>query len=355
MLILTIFIIMLIYIYIKSKKYTDKFVNYKSITVTPQSMLYNSININTWYKDSLYWNLGNNLKSIYPIEFNNQSYSPLNNIIKVEENKNHLSLIQQDYLLNYLSNKPNSNIRLITTIGIEDITLIIPSNSSILSWKDLKFKKIGTLSKESGSYFILDKLNSILDLNSKITNFDKFNSDTIIESLTNKSIDAFFIIISNPSPIIRNISINYSIRIIGTFGINSDIIKHILPYYNKSYIDTTDYKLISINSIETYKTNISLICNKDFDPLESYILIKSIFTNFSYLINNGNKDYKLQLYDFNPSYLYSNYDKIKLHEGVIRFLNDINIITNNPNTECLYKVGIDKCNIKNVNNNRLLI
>ncbi len=356
MILFIILIIMILYIFFKSKKYSnDSFINYKPITITPQPMIYNSIIINSWFKTSLYWNIAENIKSIYPIDTNKISRGSLDNINLVEKFPNQLALVQQDILYDYIDNKPDSNIRLITTIGLEDITLIIPANSNIYSWSDLSNKNIGTLHKNSGSYYLLNKLKDTFNFPFNIKNLEAFNSKLIIDSFTNKTIDAFFIVVSNPNNTIKTLSQNYPIRIIGTKGLNPNITDMILPYYKKSNIDTTDYKMSVINSINTYKTNICLICNKSFDSLESYILIKAIFTNFPYLTNNGDDYYKLQFLDFNPSYLYQNSDKIKLHDGVIKFFKEINIITDNPNPECLYKIGIDKCNLTNINNNRLLV
>ena len=88
------------------------------------------------------------------------------------------------------------------------------------------------------------------------------------------------------------------------------------------------------------------------------IIINSIFLivflEYTYIKNNGDTTYKSQMFDFNPSYLYNINYSIELHSGVKKYLMDINLITNNSNEDCIYKVGIEKCDLKYINGYRLI-
>ena len=221
---------------------------------------------------------------------------------------------------------------------------------------DIKNKRIGSFSRNSGSYKTLEKILSInksLGTNT-IVPIDNLDKSTLLNKLISKDIDLFFGIVSNPDPIFLEISKAIPIKIFGVDGIDNKFLKLLFPNFNKTLIDSTNYKLETNRTINTLQTGISLICNKDLEPLETYLLIKTVFGNFSYIKNNGNDIYKLQMFDFNPSYLYNVNYSVELHSGVRKYLKDINLITTNSNEDCIYKVGIEKCNLKYINGYRLL-
>jgi TRAP-type uncharacterized transport system substrate-binding protein len=191
----------------------------------------------------------------------------------------------------------------------------------------------------------------------------EFKIENIMSDFANNKIDMFFAILSNPDINLINLAKKYPIRIMGTEGLDNNILQIVLPYYTPNVVDVSIYKNIVSNStsvlqntktIKTHQTKIDLVCHKDFDPIECYLFIKTIFANLSYINNNGNDIYKLQMIDYNPSYLYIVNNIVQLHPGVRKFLQDINIISNNPSQDCVYKVGIEKCTIKNINKYRLL-
>lgn len=351
-----ILLLSVLYITIHSRK-REYYNNYKSIVVTPQSTIYKNLTISTWHNSSLYVNLANNLSGLFPIANIVKTGGSVENIYNVEKSKNMLGLVQDDTLYNYAKENPNTNVRYITMLGLEQITAITLANSNINSWNDIKNKRIGTFGLDSGSYKTLDRILSISrDLRTnQIVSIDiDNNGDSIIKKLVNKEIDLFFGIVSNPDPIFNTISKKYPIKILGVDGIDTKLLKIALPYYRDAIIDTTEYKVVSSKTIHTLQTGISLICHKELDPLDSYLLIKTLFGNFSYIKNNGDNTYKSQMFEFSPTYLYNVNYSVDLHSGIRKYLKDINLITTNSNEDCIYKVGIEPCKIKYTNSYRLL-
>jgi len=333
----------------------DKFVNYKKIVVTPQSSIYKKININTWYKDSLYFNIATNISNIYPIDTVNITDGVSQNIDEVENNINHLGFVQEDILNDYIQNKPNTNIRYITCIGLEQIIVLLPANSKINSWQDITNKKIGTLNVRSGSYLTLKNILKLLPSNrNEIINLD-FNSENIVNAFNSNKIDMFFTVVSNPNNIIKEVCNRMPIKLLGVKGLDDDYIKFVLPNYEKNNIDPSEYKAVINYSIKSVQTKVYLICHKDFADSESYLLIKTLFNNFNYIRSNGDNLYKLQMFEFNPSYLYATNNIVQLHNGVRKFFKDINIITETDNEDCVYSVGINQCSNEKINKNQILI
>lgn len=352
---------MLLYIYINSKiRYRsinpEHYTNYKKIIVTPQPAIYQKLTLNTWTNGSLYYNIGRNIASIYPIETVATTPGSSYNISQVEKYNNALGLVQQDTLVDYIANLsvPNSNIKLITPIALEQITVIIPGNSKIGNWTDIKNKRIGTFDIESGSYKSLQKILNIYQSNNTIINFQKVDATTIQDAFQKNDIDLFFCIVSNPNIIITNLAKQYPIRILGTNGLDRQTLRIIFPYSTDAKIDTTEYNISIMSSVKTLQSNVYIIVNTNFPFGECYRLIKTIFNNFIYIKENGDNLYKLQMLEFNPSYLYSTTDIIPIHAGVRKFFEDINIITYTPSPECIYKVGINKCSVNKINPYRLL-
>jgi TRAP transporter TAXI family solute receptor len=272
----------------------------------------------------------------------------------VEKSKNMLGLVQDDTLYNYSKENPNTNVRYITMLGLEQITVITLANSKINSWSDIIDKRIGTFSRDSGSYRTLEKLLQISSRLKQNSIVPVDNTDKIVDMIVDRKIDLFFGIVSNPDPIFIDIAKKFPIKIIGIDGIDKKLLKIALPYYTEAIIDSTDYRVTTSKTIHTLQTGISLVCHKDLDELDSYLLIKTLFGNFSYIKNNGSNLYKSQMFEFNPTYLYNVNYSVSLHSGIRKYLKDINLITTNSNEDCIYKIGVEQCKLKYINGYRLI-
>jgi hypothetical protein len=78
--------------------------------------------------------------------------------------------------------------------------------------------------------------------------------------------------------------------------------------------------------------------------------LQSIFENFLRIktgigITNAVElfEFRTQMTDFSPAYLYPRYSEFALHNGVDKYFRDIGVITTNSAPECGYQVGISDC------------
>lgn len=347
------FIIFLFIIYISCIKLRrhEKFTNYRKISVTPKKILFDKLVLNTFFDNSTYLNIGKNLNKIFPFYEIKLSGGSFSNINLTNKYSNYLSLVQDDAYFNFIKNNKNNDLRYLLSIGVEQFTLITKRNSSIKSWNDLRFKNIGSLNQKTASNFVLQKIIKSFRLQSKIITCD---ISSISKFLSNGDIDAFFMVISNPNSLFRKINKQIPLKFIGFNDLDKNILNKIFPFANKAKIDVNEYNIPSLNTINTLETKIDIICNKNLDPEHSYNLIKTIFSKLLFIKTNGDNDFKLQMKEFNPSYLYPVNSLYKLHEGVHKFYIDIGVITYKDDTSCKYTVGIKKCKGQNINNFRLI-
>lgn len=347
-----IYVIITILIFVIRNKYRNKdtFVNYKKVVVTPSPIIYNNYVLYGIKEYPIYKYLLESIKNIYPISKINYNSNCMQNLRTTDNNVNHISCIQDICYQHYNSNNNNHNIRFICSIAIESITLLTSIYSKIFSWNDLYGKNIGTLSKNSGSYLTLMDINNNFNLN---LNIIVINTKGIKSALSNNLIDAFFIITSHPSKILHDIHRVYPLRFIGTSGLSNKIIQKIFPYYIPSTIDLTNYKIYH-SLPETFNSRVNIIANKDMAPNHGYKFIYTIFKNILNIKNKGSDDFKLQMMDFKPEYLYLSNPDYKLQKGVYLYYRKNGMITNNNSLDCMYTSGVNHCNIKKINKYRLL-
>lgn len=122
----------------------------------------------------------------------------------------------------------------------------------------------------------------------------------------------------------------------------------------KSYIDLSYYGIYSKISIQTLNVNINLLCHKDFPDKYSYGLISALFSNFTRYKTEGSDIFKIKMKEYNPSHLYLSDTIYKPHIGVRKYYKKIGVITNNPNQNCVYNIGANKCTGKKLNHFRLI-
>ena len=340
--------IILIFILLALFRKKETFVNYKRVTVTPKKTIYDGIVLNLNKNNNLHSDISNKIREVYPIKyiFKDNIDTILKNLNK---KSNYISFIPEIIKLA----EPNKfkNIRFITSIGVEKPTLISPFQNNINSWVNVNGKTIATL-KYSTSSVLLKYIKRSFKLNFKIKEIDIF-SKNIINNFKKKEFDAFFSLIAHPNRIIKSIQKVYPLKFVGIEGLDKENVKVIFPNYNKSKIDLTHYDIF--NSMpDTLAIKTDVLVNKNFSEENGYNLIQTVFKNLMAIKSIGSDDYKLQMRDFNPEYIYLSNNSHKLHSGVYNFYKSIGLITNNPERSCRYKVGIGECNIKKINHFRLL-
>ncbi len=334
-------------VYVKQEGYT----NFKSITVIPKNIVFDNVSINSYHKNSFYYELANKIDSIYPIYNNSVSIGSKTNLKRLLKNPNQLSIIQDDLYRDYTIKNPDNPIRFISVLGIEQFTLFFPKNSNVTNFYDIRKTKIGTLGVNTGSYFSLNNLNIRLNLNLEII---PLKESDILDNVENGNIDGVFMVTAHPSSIVSDINNVIPIKFISFDGIISDIQKRLFPHMEKSYIDLSHYGIYSKLSIQTLNVNVNLLCHKDFPSEYSYGLISALFSNFTRYKTDGSDTFKIKMKEYNPSHLYLSDTIYTPHTGVRKYYKKIGVITNYPNQNCVYSIGANKCTGKRLNFFRLI-
>ncbi len=167
---------------------------------------------------------------------------------------------------------------------------------------------------------IINKLNNVLDSNIILLPFDVSKEQLFLKQ--------------NPHVNIQYVDLN----LLG---------KSYLPRKFGNYEYTKNRPTLKMGSIHKI-----LLTNKDTDPKYTYDIIKFFFENWKYinktLIDKAYKISKIEIDNNNIGYL-------DYHSGVLKYFNDIGLITNTNNDNCKYLYGVMACNEKNLANNGLLL
>lgn len=343
-----IIIIILVILLLRYATKTERFVNYKGITVTPTKTIYEGIVLNIPPNKYIYRNLAKKLKEIYPIKHVN--YDNTINIIKnIQKNNNYIGIVPD--VMKIIKPHYFKHTRFISSIGLERFTLITPNNTNIKNWNQTNNKLIGVI-ENSTAFHTLTYIKKMFSLSFKIVTITKLD-ESIIADLKNKRFEAFFMIIAHPNNLLSKIQKELSLNFIGIEGMDENLISVVFPNLIKGNIDLTHYNIFN-RQPDTLLVKLDIITNKNYSKDNGYNLIQSLFKNLLDIKSSGSDIYKIQMRDFNPEYIYLSNNTQKLHKGVYIFYKNIGLITNNPERSCIYKVGIGKCNIKKINHFRLL-
>jgi len=351
---LIIIVLTLIYIFfIKKKILLDSYQNFKKVTVQLTNATFKPNIIKSGSVHGLYSKYSNVLNKIYPlIHINSRgSFENINFLLK---NNKSIILSQSDIALDIYLNKTRvstnqDKIRLIANIFYENPLLVINKLSNIHSWTDLKGKNIIIGGNGSGSRYIALKLLKLANIklsDVNILDINPYNLNLINKYMKNRELDAIFYMIDNPNIIIRKLSNKHFIDIIGTKGINLDLIRTRFPTWKQSKIDISYYNITgNVSTINTFTSPVYLLTNKYQEDKVIYKLLETILSNRLFIINNLKHDLnKKSLEKISPSQIIENRNSIPFHPGVISFLRNIGLISNNNNKKCYLFAGSGKCN-----------
>lgn len=94
-----------------------------------------------------------------------------------------------------------------------------------------------------------------------------------------------------------------------------------------------------------------LLTNDQTDPIHTYSIIKFLYENWKNINNNlTEKGYKISGIDIDNI----NLNYLDYHPGVLKYFNEIGLITNTDNDNCKYLIGRMPCNKKNLERNNLI-
>ena len=351
-LLITIILIIAIWVYFN---YFEHFSNisptrYKPIVVTPQPMVYDKLTFYTLSDDSLTTKIAKNIQNIYPINEIISLNSSNLVLQKLEKSPNTIGIVYDEPLQQY--NNPDTDMRIICTVGTTSFILIVNAQTNKKTWLNFMDKSytFATDYPNSASDLILQKiLSNILNQYTHTVKYINYNHNNIFTSFKNNQIDAYFIIRPDPDNTIQKLFTLMPVYLIGIKGLDSVKLSMLFPNSREAYIDGTRYDKKIYGSIPTLITPLHLLASNTVPGEYIKILIRSLFENFVLFKSSGDNLYLQQMFEFNPQYLYPNHlnpTKQIVHPGAKTYFEEIGIITNNPNKNCVYTIGIDKCKDK---------
>lgn len=346
--------ILIILINLHKNNIKEYFNSFKSITVSVSPKVFKPIVIHSGNVNGLYYNYIKTLKNLFPLK-NIRSKGSINNINNLLLDNGDMVIAQSDLALDYYIGKTkkysnNSDLRLVSVLFNVSPILLVHNDSKINNWMDLRGKNIAIGNYGSGSYFIAKELLKLADINTKdinIIDIDIFNIDLINKSLLSRQIDAIFYMIENPNNFIKKISSKNFINLLGTQGINPNLIKSRFPTWNKNRVLMSDYNIVGNKYLlNTFSSPVYLLAKKNYNNKYVYQITETIMSNRLFIINNIKPRFKKVLEKIPPSYQIGTDDsnEIPYHLGTKKFLIDIGMISYNKNPKCYLFAGSNICN-----------
>ncbi|MCG6533915.1 MAG: TAXI family TRAP transporter solute-binding subunit [Syntrophales bacterium LBB04] len=133
-------------------------------------------------------------------------------------------------------------LRALTFVHSSGLPLLVPKNSTIKSYNDLKGKRVGVGAAGSGLAQISATLLEAYGLTPKMYRPLWLGHGEVIEGLQDGSIDAGFISGGHPIPAVQQLAMEKDIRIV---PVDEDVLKKILqnnPYFFRDLIKANTYK-----------------------------------------------------------------------------------------------------------------
>jgi TRAP-type uncharacterized transport system substrate-binding protein len=310
-------------------------------------MVYDKLTFYTLKPDDLTTKIAKNIQNIYPINDIISLESSNQVLQKLEKSPNTLGIVQDEPLQQY--NNPDTDMRVICTVGMANFILIVNAQTNKKTWFNFRDRSyiFATDFPNSSSDLTLQKiLQNILNQHTHTVKYINYNENNIFNSFKNNTIDAYFIIKPDPDETIQKLFSLMPAYLIGTKGLDDVKLSMLFPNGKQSFIDGTRYNKKIYGSIPTFIVPFHLLASNTVPGEYIRILIRSLFENFVLYKSSGDNLYIQQMFEFNPQYLYPNYlNPIRqiIHPGAKKYFEEIGIITNNPNKDCIYTIGIDKC------------
>jgi len=304
--------------------------------------------------------IGMNIKKFFPLRYLNTKMTPYEILKFINENKNYIAYINENsFIRNSLGlnkikgkSKEMNNLRYVTSIVYMHFTLIVPIDSKIISWRNLGKKKIGTL-RRSSSLEDLNRLLMICKYNkSSVTIITYRSMKEMNDGFVRGEIDCIYMTITHPNKNIFKLSIRKRIKLILTNGLPYKELEYFYPWGWKKYVDTRYYNTIPYPNpiLPSYALRKIIATNKDTDKNKIYNLIKSLFENIEYI-----QSLMTSLKKFEPFFMIYLNPANKYHDGVRKYLFEMNYITNNSNISCVKFIGTGvPCSSEELENNNAI-
>ena len=300
-------------------------------------------------------------KNIYPIELQN-TYGSRDNIEKIEKNEIQFGICQEDLVYKAIMGDKTfendkdvkyRNIRFLCSLYYESFMLVTHQYSGILSWSDLRGKKIGFPHKKSGSFHNGIRLAELAGLNPKsdFTYYNAMSMNRLANMFLNKDVDAIYLTTNQKNPYLINLANQTKVRFIGTLDISEDKLKMAFPFGFRKYIDTSHY-YPNINQtafLETYATRALLVTNTDLEEDIGYKIVKKMFEHSdelkivlkNYLFKKNLNSYVPDA--FNPQEMFYVHKMLEIHLGAKKYYQEIGFISYSSDPKCAKYAGKGIC------------
>jgi hypothetical protein len=390
-----------------------------TVTVSPNEATYRKLVIVYERPCHFATTLSTVLPRIYPFSEISIRPDTMSIFDYIETKDNAIAIVSDESFRTYLSanHNPPKSISLVShilSLGVETPTLILPpsfripgapvekSASKMYSmykpdWYDLRFPdrpfRIGTTDPLTTSNQILQKiLNGLLNyqrgtaqkslaIKPEIVVVKNTLTD-IRQAFADGKIDGYFILTTHPNPTIQQLVVQESFQLLGLEGIDPKTYTMIFPISEPTILNTSYYGTYSSVGIKSMQHPIHIVASTHVSKEVVGRFVESVFSNFTSiktgigLVDNASDkmprlrievprdvtvsfrqiEFRIQMAAFSPDFLYPRYPEFPLHPGAESYFREIGVITNNPDPECGYTVGISNCKQSpHINPYRLMI
>jgi hypothetical protein len=363
-----------------------------TITVTPSEATYRNMVLHYEASNHVSRSLSDVIPKFYPIEKVKPRRTGDDVITSIENSQNSIGIVSDETYHQYIQPYRNAKttnelppIRHILTVAVEMPTLLLSPKFRIPGletsayqqvaskmyptytpdWYDLQFPdrpfRIGTTAPTSASYRVLQKIiDSLINYTPSPNQRSmkqkprielvEFSEDSIDKAFKENRIDAYFILCAHPNTIVYTLARDKSYQLMGLRGIDPVKYKIVFPRSNEVILNTVAYPDYRNTTLRSMEHPIHVVAHSSLTVDVIYTFIQSIFENFLRIktgigITNAVElfEFRTQMTDFSPAYLYPRYSEFALHNGVDKYFRDIGVITTNSAPECGYQVGISDC------------
>ena len=269
--------------------------------------------------------LGNHIKQTTGININVVSTDGSKaNIIGIDSDNYQLGTVQSDVMSyawagtrSFEADGAVKSFRVIGGLYAEAVQLVT-SDPNIKSVADLKGKKVSIGAPGSGVYFnAIDILNAAgLTENDIIPQYQSFADSA--DNLTNRKIDAAFVVAGAPTPAIQELYTNGKAHLIDISGEVADTLLQASPFYSVYKIPAGTYSG-QTEEITTVTVKATLIVSANASEEDVYNITKAIFDNIDSITAAHAKGAELSLENATEGIT------VPFHKGAAKYFAEKNI------------------------------
>jgi len=263
----------------------------------------------------------NMLTNIFPFKVKNVGFENL-------LDDNDILLVPQIY--NTYLNAKQKTYYYVASLYAVCLTMILPINSKVKSYRDFEDITIGTLNVNHASDAFISVFSYALNLNLKIKYCSSYQE--LYNLWKNKEINAIFMLVSHPNEFVKLFSYQEEIRFFDWETLFKDInLNRILSFHfpnlKQIQIPIKTYRFFKTSQyFKGYGFHVNLIANANVADEYVYDLLKTIYINYNKIKNNLESAYLLS-----PSWMSFCPPNISYHNGAREFYKDVNLISEESN------------------------